>query len=611
MRAAVTQLDAAFGARITVDGARFRVWTPGARRVELLLDLDGAQRRQDMNAIGEGFFEAVVDGVLAGARYRYRRDDAPPLPDPASRSQPDGVHGASELVDLAFPWTDAAWSGRAPEEIVIYELHIGTFTEEGTFRAAHQRLDHLAELGVTALEIMPLAAFPGARNWGYDGAFHFAPFAGYGRPSDFQALVDACHARGLAVILDVVTNHFGPEGNAMWTLAPDFFRPDRPTAWAAGHNWDAEPVLRYFDEMAVFWATAYHVDGLRLDAFHAVPDHVRHVHLRRMLDALDRALPQQRRFTVLLESVDNDTSLLEHPSPRLHLCQLNFDFQRAAHALLTGERHGEYSDFDHPEADLARCLRSGFAFLQRYSAYHRRVRGESAAPTSWDQVVSFLQNHDSIGNRYLGQRLDRLVDIERLRAATALLLLHPTIPFLFMGQEWRASTPYHFFVDLPPGLAASVSSGRRRGFRELGPQGEVAFAGDIERPPDCAEEASFRRARLRWSELEEPRSREELAFVRRLLALRRELLLRYDRRVTATSVTQIGGALSVRIEARDGGGAYLLLTNLDDSPAEDRAPLPADAALLFSTSPEPRAPRSTQLYRLQGASSTKRLPSRS
>jgi maltooligosyltrehalose trehalohydrolase len=591
----MAQDETRFGAQLTGRGAHFRVWAPGARQVELCLD----RGTLSMTGSGDGFFELAVVDVAAGARYRYSRDGGDPLPDPASRSQPDGVHGASQLVDLDFPWTDDAWRGRLPEELAIYELHVGTFTDDGTYRGALQRLDHLAALGVTALEIMPLAAFPGARGWGYDGVFHFAPFAGYGRPADLQALVDGCHARGLAVILDVVTNHIGPEGNAMWTLAPDFFRPDRPTAWAAGHNWDADPVLRYFDEMAVFWATAYHVDGLRLDAFHAVPERVRHLHLRRMLDALDRALPQRRRFTVLLESVDNDASLLEHPSPRLHLCQLNFDFQRATHALLTGERHGEYSDFDHPEQELARCLRSGFTFLQRYSTYHRRVRGESTGPTSWDQVVSFLQNHDSIGNRYLGQRLDRLVDEDRLRAVTALLLLHPAIPFLFMGQEWGATTPYHFFVDLPPELAASVSAGRRRGFRELGAEGEAALADDVERPPDCIEEESFRRVRLCWGELEEPAHQARLELVRQLLALRRELLPQIDRRVEAISVAQVDAVLAVRIGARAGGAPHLLLTNLGGSSIEDAALLPpTDATLIFSTSPDPRSPRSTQLYRL-------------
>jgi malto-oligosyltrehalose trehalohydrolase len=564
-------------------GAAFRLWAPGARQVALVLDPAApGERRLPMHPAAGGFFELTVEGAGAGTRYLYGRDDGLPLPDPASRFQPEGVHGPSEVVDLPFPWTDAAWRGLPPEELVVYELHVGTFTGEGTFSGVAARLDHLAALGVTAVEIMPVAAFPGRRGWGYDGVFHFAPHAGYGRPPELQALVNACHARGIAVILDLVTNHFGPEGNAMWTLAPAFFRADRPTSWAAGHAWEAEAVLAYFDELALFWATAYHVDGLRLDAFHAIPRAARRTHLARMARALDQALPPELRFTLLLESVDNETSLLTRGeaglgelSPRLHLCQLNFDFQRAAHAMVTGERHGEYGDFAAPADELGRCLRSGFAFRQRHSAFHGRARGEETGPDRWDQLVNFLQNHDSVGNRYLGERLDRLVDADSLRAVTALLLLHPALPFLFMGQEWGATTPYHFFVDLPERLAASVSAGRRRGFREV----------DVERcttrAPDCTDEAAFASCVLRWSELEAPRHGETLRFTRDLLALRRQLIPGLSRETGDARLVRQGDALALHLA---GAAPVVLACNLEDAPVP-RASLeiPAGAGLLYAT----------------------------
>jgi len=559
-----------FGPTLLPDGVHFSVWAPGAARVELVLHASDETRHLMTPEVG-GFFALTVPGVGPGARYRLSRDGGPALPDPASHFQPEGVHGPSEVVDLALPSTTPGWRGLPPRELVIYELHVGTFSPEGTYAGVQARLPHLQRLGVTAIELMPLAAFPGRHNWGYDGVFHFAPFAGYGTPAQLTALVQACHRAGIAVILDLVTNHFGPQGNAMWSLAPAFFRPDRPSAWSAGHDWAAEPVLRYFDEVARFWIHAYQLDGLRLDAFHAVPGAARGTHLSRMVRAIDHGLEPGRQVLVLLESVDNQVSLMDCATPRVSVAQLNFDVQRAGHALLTGERHAEYADFAHPEQELGLCLERGFAFAGRHSQHHRRVRGEARGLTSWDQVVGFLQNHDTCGNRHLGQRLDTLLDDalggHRLRAATALLLLHPHIPFLFMGQEWGSRGPFHFFTDFPEALGQATQRGRMALFHE--PRAPDADA------PGCQDPEAFLRSHLPWDELSNPEAQAHLELVRQLLALRRRLLPHISRRADDVRLRRDGQQFTLELLDETRATAALLLCNLD--PARPM-PLPDEAA---------------------------------
>lgn len=568
-----------FGAHLTTDGARFSVWAPNANGVVLLLNPQSPKECLiSLPPIGNGFFEQQVSDVSPGTRYFFSADGAPAIPDPASRFQPDGVFGASELIDLTFAWNDSHWWGLNPQELLIYELHVGTFSPEGTYAGIMQRLDHFLSLGVTALELMPLAAFPGRWNWGYDGVFHFAPFSGYGRPADLQALIDACHSRGIAVILDIVTNHFGPEGNAMWSLAPTFFRPHCPTAWSSGINWEAEPVLQYFDEIALFWAREYHLDGLRFDAFHAIPEPARRIHLNRMVAALDKELPAQRHFLVLLESVDNQVSLLNMSTSHIHVTQLNFDYQRATHALVTREAHGEYQDFAHrPEEELAQCLATGFAFKNRYSEYHRRIRGESARPSSWDSVVNFTQNHDTIGNRYRGQRLNRLTDSERLQVTTALLLLHPGIPFMFMGQEWNASTPFYFFVDFPDHLVSSIVAGRKRGFRE------VNWATCTDRSPSCEEEAAYIQSVLNWVEVEHHPHVDILKQVKGLVGLRKQVLPLMSRATNEVYLKREGAVYYLQINARQPEHPpFLLIANF----SEKVLPIPENAgSLIYSSKP--------------------------
>jgi malto-oligosyltrehalose trehalohydrolase len=565
-------IEQRFGPLITDEGVRFRLWAPGATEVRLLIE-DTAHQ---LHPVGEGFFEVTVRDAGPGTRYRFRRDDGPDLPDPASRWQPEGVHGPSEVLEIPPP-RDTNWLGRPPEELVIYELHVGTFTCQGGYRGVLDRLDHLADLGVTAVELMPLAAFPGSRGWGYDGVFHFAPFRGYGHPRELPGLVDACHQRGIAVILDLVTNHFGPEGNSMWSLAPDFFRPDRPTSWSAGHAWRLDQVKRYFDEAALHWIRTYGMDGLRLDAFHAVPPEVRGEHLSRMVRIIDEHLcsnEPEREVLVLLESIDNQASLLRTGTPKVRVTQLNFDFQRAGHALLTGERHGEYRDFGDAERELGRCLEDGFAFRGRWNSHCGRVIGDGGKPASWGELVNYLQNHDTCGNRHLGQRLDALVDEpRRLEAATALLLLHPAIPFLFMGQEWGARTPFHFFTDFPDALGEATQSGRLRLFREMGPGPWEVQA------PGCQEPAAFARSVLCWDELDRPAHRKILDRVREALAARRQIVGQMSRDVSEVELQEASGLFVLRIPAREPERpAFLLCANLGDEPADRPA-----GELLFAT----------------------------
>jgi malto-oligosyltrehalose trehalohydrolase len=539
-----------------------------------------------------GVFERSGLEAPAGTRYGFCRDGGPLLPDPGSRFQPEGVFAASEVIDLRpGQGGTSGWAGLKREELVIYEIHVGTFTPEGTYAGLLTRLDHLRDLGISAIELMPLAHFAGGHGWGYDGVFHFAPFAPYGRPEELLHCIQACHERGLAVILDLVTNHFGPEGNALWTLAPDFFRPDRPTAWSAGMNWEAEAVMAYFSEAAVYWQQCYGIDGLRLDAFHAIPPQVRHRHLHHLITSLEQALPPEwPQFFILLESVDNQNSLLRCSTPRIKVAQINFDFQRATHALLTGEGHGEYADFSAPEVELGRSLAQGFAFSGRYSSYHRRVLGESGTrPPDWHSIVNFIQNHDTAGNRYWGQRLDALVDDpERLRAATALLLFHPALPFIFMGQEWGAQRPFFFFTDFPAALGQAVHEGRLRLFHERPPAG-------TEPPgtaPGCQHLEAFHQSKLDWNELHAPAHRDYLEFFREALALRRQLMPHLSARLEDTKVEQKGAQWLIELKAvQPEEPPALLAANLDRQRS-----LCLDmrhATLLYATQPLSTTPQST------------------
>ncbi|HET9853788.1 MAG TPA: malto-oligosyltrehalose trehalohydrolase [Methylomirabilota bacterium] len=511
-----------FGAEVREDGTtRFRLWAPGARQVELWLEAPG--RAVAMPRDLGGWAEYVTREAPAGTRYRYRIDGELLVPDPAARFQPGDVHGASLVVDpLAHAWTDTAWIGLPPERLVFYELHVGAFTPAGTYAGVAERLDHLVSLGVTAIELMPLADFPGRRGWGYDGVLLYAPEASYGRPEDLKALVDAAHARDLAVFLDVVYNHFGPEGNYLHRFAPDFFNPRHQTPWGDGINYDgpgSEVVRAFIIHNALYWIEEYHLDGLRLDAVNAIVDESPRHLLVELARAVADGPARERRVHLVLENGANEARYLRPVDGRrpLYQAQWNDDVHHALHVLLTAERGGYYGDYQPPLPHLGRCLTEGFAFQGERSAYREGARGEPCADLPPTAFVAFLQNHDQIGNRALGERITAITPPDAVRAATAVLLLSPAPPLLFMGEEWAAPEPFLFFSDLGPDLGPRVSEGRRREFARFP---EFADPATRARIPDPQAPSTFERSTLDWSHVGAAVHKDWLAFHQVLLTLR-------------------------------------------------------------------------------------------
>jgi malto-oligosyltrehalose trehalohydrolase len=474
----------------------------------------------------EGWAEIVTREAPAGTRYRFRIDGSVLVPDPASRFQPDDVHGPSEVVDpRAHAWSDAGWTGVPRERLVFYELHVGTFTPAGTFSGVAEKLDHLASLGVTAIELMPVADFPGRQGWGYDGVLPFAPESRYGRPEALKALVDACHSRGLGVFLDVVYNHFGPEGNYLHHYAPSFFNPHNHTPWGDAINFDgagSHVVRAFVIHNALYWLEEYHLDGLRLDAVHAITDtSPSHVLIALAQEVAER--PGRDRFVhLVLENDRNEARYLEREGTRrrpLYQAQWNDDLHHALHVLLTGEHGGYYHDFQPPLPHLRRCLAEGFAFQGEDSPFRGQPRGEPSAHLPPTAFVGFLQNHDQIGNRAFGERITALASAEAVRAATALFLLAPPLPLLFMGQEWAAREPFLFFSDLGADLASRVSEGRRQEFARFP---EFANPETRRRIPDPQLAETRERSALDWTWTGDALHQEWVAFHRTLLRLREQ-----------------------------------------------------------------------------------------
>jgi len=520
--------SAQLGAQVAPGGAgvSFAVWAPHARRLELLLDAPGPRTHDpidssdpiEMTRGGDDVFETVVPSARAGCDYRFRIDGGRRRPDPRSRHQPHGVHGPSRVVDPGgFRWSDAGFRGLGLEELVVYELHVGTFTREGTFDAVIPRLAWLRELGVTAVEIMPVAEFPGGRNWGYDGVHPFAPQSTYGGPDGLQRLVDACHRHGLAVLLDVVYNHLGPEGSCLPDYAPCFTGRYR-TPWGDALNYDgpdSDGVRRFVIDNAVQWVRDYHVDGLRLDAVHGIFDSsARHILEELASEVHAEGERLGRRVQVIAESDLNDVRVIAPAASGGfgHDAQWSDDFHHSAHVLLTGDGHGYFADFG-KVADLARAIESGFVYDGRRSLFRRRRHGSPSRGRPGRQFVVCLQNHDQVANASRGARLANRVDLARQTLGTALLLCAPNVPLLFMGQEFGAVTPFHYFVSHgDPALVEAVRAGRRRELESF--RFDEAFA-------DPQAEETFERCRLDWSAIgREPHAR-LLALHRDLLALRR------------------------------------------------------------------------------------------
>jgi maltooligosyltrehalose trehalohydrolase len=523
--------DMPFGAQPGPAGdCRFRLWAPAAGRVELELHRGTGPARLEMRAGADGWHELVVPDAPPGTGYRFLLPSGLAVPDPASRRNPVDVHGPSEVVDpRAYDWHDAAWTGRPWEEAVIYELHVGTFTPEGTFAAARARLAELAALGITAVELMPVADFAGARNWGYDGVLPFAPDAAYGTPADLKALVEHAHGLGLMVLLDVVYNHFGPDGNYLHAYAPGFFNPAHRTPWGAAVNFDGpgcETVRDFFVHNALYWIEEFGFDGLRVDAVHAIRDDSSPDIVAAIARALREGPGRSRHVHLVLENDANEARRLARAAdgtPAIATAQWNDDLHHALHVLLTGETDGYYAEYaDAPLERLGRCLAEGFAWQGEPSTFrHGAARGEPSAHLPPTAFVAFLQTHDQVGNRAFGDRLHAVADATLERAALACLLLSPQIPMLFMGEEWAASTPFLYFCDFPAELARAVAEGRRNEFARF-----RAFARKSARAriPDPGAADTFAASRLAWDERERGPHAARLALVAQLLERRRRHL---------------------------------------------------------------------------------------
>jgi malto-oligosyltrehalose trehalohydrolase len=537
-----------FGAEHREGATRFALWAPGCERVGLELGRDNP-RAAPMQAAGDGWHSVTLEAP-PGEAYAFRVGDGLVVADPASRANPWDVTGPSVVVDpLAFEWSDGDWKGRPWREAVVYELHMGTFTPEGTFASALSRLDHLVDLGVTAVELMPVADFPGRRGWGYDSVLLFAPDAAYGTPGDLKRFVDEAHRRGLMVLLDVVYNHFGPEGNYLPAYAPQFFNPAHQTPWGAAINFDGEgarTVRDFFVHNALYWLEEFHFDGLRMDAVHAIADDSP-THIVSEIAAAIAAGPGRDRLVhQVLENDANQARLLERGRPHA-VAQWNDDAHHAFHVLVTGEEDGYYGDYsDRPTWRLARTLAEGFGYQGEPSRVRGgELRGEPCTHLPPEAFVHFLQNHDQVGNRAFGERLAMLAGEKPLRLATAALLLAPAVPLLFMGEEFGATTPFLYFCDFHGELADAVREGRRREFAGFARFSDPAARARI---PDPNDEATFAASRLDWGCLEEPAHAHWLGHYRELLRLRRRVIVPRLGEMPARGTFGTAGACGVSID---------------------------------------------------------------
>jgi len=505
-----------FGAKLTSEGTTFRLWAPAAKRVDLLLD-----RPYPLAPCKHGWFETHVQEARAGTRYKFRIDGEIDVPDPASHFQPEDVFGPSEVIDHdSFTWQATDWRGRPWHETVLLEAHVGAFTKEGTYRAMIDHLDHLVGTGITALELLPLADFAGERNWGYDGVLWYAPDSAYGRPEDLKRLIDEAHLRGLMVFLDVVYNHFGPEGNYLGRYAPAFFT-EAQTPWGSAIDYRVPQVRAFAIENTLSWLGEYRFDGLRLDAVHAISETGEIPMLHDLsLAAGQLAAETGRHIHLVLENDDNCVSLLDptqDPPRGKYNAQWNDDYHHAWHVKLTAEKQGYYRDYQRaPLSDIARCLGSGFAY-QGEASEHRggKHRGEPSGGLPPTAFVNFLQNHDQIGNRAFGDRLETHAKPKAIEAALAITLIAPTTPMLFMGEEWGSKVPFPFFCDFKGGLAEAVRKGRRDEYA-------WAYATHGDDVTDPLAESTFHSAILDWNNRT---GSTRLALVRELLAIRRRHIM--------------------------------------------------------------------------------------
>ena len=589
-----------FGAELRLNGAHFRLWAPRASSVFLRVEEPLAQPIP-MEHEPSGWFSTSTSVAGPGMRYRYLVDGRT-FPDPASRCQPEGVHGPSEVIDpRAYDWSDSDWRGRRWEEIVIYELHLGTFSRAGGFAGAVEHLDHIVELGATAVELMPIAAFPGGRDWGYNGVFLYAPAAQYGRPDALKQLVEACHARGLAIFLDVVYNHFGPEGNYLPAIAPDFFSERHQTPWGAAINFDgarSRVVREFFIENALYWLEEFHFDGLRFDAVHAIFDGSEPDIISEIVQTVRRRITD-RNVHLILENDRNQTRYLRRTEGRVAGCtaQWNDDLHHALHALVTGDTSRYYSDYiTEPARHLGRALAEGFAYQGERSQFRGgKTRGEPSGELAATAFVSFVQNHDQVGNHPFGARIATRAEEAALHAAITIVLLAPQIPLLFMGEEWATARPFAFFCDFEPGLRESVRQGRRREFAHFPEFQDEAAREQI---PDPTAQSTFAISRLDWAEPDREPHPRWLARYRRLLEVRRiEIVPRLSGMPPFAGSYQTLGPRAMIVKWQMGDGSeLLLLANFAD--AGIAVPRNAANGRMIYGSAEPGTPFSAAFFLL-------------
>jgi maltooligosyltrehalose trehalohydrolase len=547
----------------------FLVWAPKADRVDVCFT-DPPGIEIPMQPIGCGYFRTLVNGVSAGALYRYRLNNQKQRPDPVSRFQPTGVHGPSQVTDNRFTWNDTAWKGLPLEKYVLYELHVGTFTPQGSFAAIIPRLQTLKDLGVTAIELMPVAQFPGDRNWGYDGVYPYAVQASYGGPAALKEFVDACHQLGIAVALDVVYNHLGPEGNYLADFAP-YFTDLCKTPWGQAINFDgaeSDEVRRYFVENALQWVADFHIDALRLDAIHAIVDPSARTFLEELATAVHTKAKELSRDVYLIpESNRNDIRVVSPPEVfgSGFDAVWNDDFHHSLHVLLTGEHDGYYEDFLGIK-DLARSYRDGFLYAGQYSKFRQKRYGSSSKQIPAKRFVVYSQNHDQIGNRRVGDRLSLSLSFNQLKIAAGTVLLSPYIPLLFMGEEYAESAPFQYFVSHgDPALIEAVRCGRKEEFAGFG------WTGDI---PDPQNEATFLGCKLNWDLQTAGRHRTLWHFYQELLRLRRALspLARLDK--NALEVTSFADQKALLVRRWDDSSQVLIAYHFDQAPATLILPIP-------------------------------------
>ncbi|HEX6289662.1 MAG TPA: malto-oligosyltrehalose trehalohydrolase [Herpetosiphonaceae bacterium] len=563
MRHETWSLD--IGAQVTRQGVRFQVWAPDAQQVAVMLFEQGSpagRHALSRDPEADGCWSGEIKGIGAGARYAFSVDGGEPRPDPASRWQPEGVHAPSVVVDPAtYAWNDADWHGLPLDELIIYEVHVGTATPEGSFEALIEKLPYFRSLGVTALEIMPVHDFPGCRNWGYDGVNLYAPANCYGGPESFKRLVDAAHRHGLAIILDVVYNHFGPDGNYLRVFSPHYFTDRHCTPWGDALNLDgpgSAAVRSFLINNALYWAHEYHVDGLRLDATHALIDDSPQHFLQQLSAAVCATLPVERHFVLTAEDERNDPRLARSITQGGYGLDGLWadDFHHQVRVALTGARHGYYAAYSGSVPDLVKTIADGWFYQGQPSVTSGHARGASPLELRLPQFVYCIQNHDQIGNRPVGDRLNHTVDPATYRAVSALLLLVPQTPLLFQGQEWAASSPFQFFTDHHAELGGLVTEGRRNEFAYF-----LTDTGVVVPDPQAAQ--TFERSKLRWAEIEQPQHAAVLALYRDLLRLRRShpALRRRDRE--ALRAAALGDqALLLRRDGSEPQHMLLAIVNL-------------------------------------------------